>query len=217
VILIFGIRDRLCTIGSGRFRCPHCGVDRDYELRGARRWFTLFFLPIVPLGAARPLGVRCASCGASFAPSVLDLPTTDVLRDQYGVAFRRCAAAVLRAGDPSSAVARAFLVDEYRELLGEGGELTDDVLDADLADADASQLAVYASPVAGRLDARQAERFFAACAQVALADGPLSADERDALRNLGESLNLSAAHQLGIIETLRAPSERSADGPDAVG
>ena len=69
--------------------------------------------------------------------------------------------------------------------------------------------------MANELDPRQAERFFGACAQVALSDGPPSPSERDALRNLGESLNLSEAHQLGVLESLRAPSERTTDGGSA--
>ena len=43
VFYIFGL------IGRGQFHCPNCGGDRNYEHRTARRFFTLFFLPVIPL------------------------------------------------------------------------------------------------------------------------------------------------------------------------
>ena len=92
-------------------------------------------------------------------------------------------------------------------------EMDDRSLDVELAASDPSQLAVASNPVANRLDTRQAEWFFGACAQIALSDGPLTERERRALGILGESLHLTEAHQVGIIEVRRAPVEPSLERP----
>ncbi len=209
-MIIFGVRGRLHTSSSGSFFCPQCNADRQYVLRGARRWFTLFFIPIFPVTSVKNVHVHCETCGGNFADSVLNLPTTDALRDLQATSFRSCAVAVLKAGDPTSALARAAAIDA---LTGYGATVDDTTLDADLATSDPAQMSVYAAPIAPRLNDRGREQFFAGCAQVALADGPLTAAELDALRNLGESLNLSSAHQTGVIATLKAPSEAQTDRP----
>lgn len=203
-MIIFGVRGRVATLGTGRFFCPRCGGDRAYTKKGVRRWFTLFFVPIVPLGAARGTRVCCDTCGGAFSEEVLSLPTADAFRSVYGRALRQCAVGVLKSGDASSAVARASALAVMNEL-GDDGLVDDAALARDLETADPSLLAVAASPVANRLEPRQAEAFFGSCAQVALSDGPLTDAERHALGVLGESLHLTELHQLGVIEALRAP------------
>jgi hypothetical protein len=201
------------TVSTGTFFCPRCNGDREYQLRGARRWFTLFFIPIFPVSGSVNPHVHCTTCQGNFAENVLNLPTTGVLRDLQGRAFKQCAVAVLKSGDATSTLARECTVRLVAERDADDATFDDAALDRELATSDPSQLAVYASPIAQRLNDRGCEQFFAGCAQVALADGPLTLGERDALRNLGESLNLSAAHQTGVIETLRAPSEATIEGP----
>ena len=117
-MIIFGVRGRLATLGSGTFFCPRCGTDRAYTKKGVRRWFTLFFLPILPLGATGSIHVRCETCGGAFAEDVLTLPTTDERRRRYERALRQCAVAVLKSGDASSTVARASCRSTLAELLG---------------------------------------------------------------------------------------------------
>lgn len=212
-MIIFGVRGRVAALGTGRFFCPRCHGDRQYTRKGVRRWFTLFFVPIVPLGAASGTRVCCDACGGAFPEEVLLLPTADEFRLVYRRALRQCVVAVLKSGDASSAVARASAVAVVNAL-GDDDDLDDAALEGELLGADPSQLAVAASPVANRLEPRQAEGFFGSCAQVALSDGPLSAAERHALDGLGESLHLTEAHQLGVIEMLRAPVEPTRPAAD---
>jgi hypothetical protein len=210
-VIIFGVRGRIGALGTGQFYCPRCHGDRQYTRKGVRRWFTLFFVPIIPLGATQGARVCCDTCGGAFSDEVLSLPRVTAFRSVYRHAFRQCAVAVLLAGDATSAVARASAVAGINALGGDDDRVDDDALDRDLVDADPEQLAVAANPVANRLEPRQAERFFGGCAQIALSDGPLTDRERRALGILGESLHLTEAHQLGVIETLRAPVEPALD------
>jgi tellurite resistance protein TerB len=211
-VIIVGVRGRGATLGGGQFYCPRCQRDRPYTRTGIRRWFTLFFVPMFPISSISGARVCCDTCKGAFSDEVLALPSAEAFRELLARAFQRCAVAILRAGDASSQLARSSAraaIDDIRA----GSTLDDGELDQQLAEADPSQLAAYASPVANRLSPSEAERFFGDCAKVALADGPLTPGERDALRLLGASLNLSEAHQLGVIEMLRTPVGRAAVRP----
>lgn len=69
-MLIFGFRTRFRTVDSGVFRCPNEAVDRHYEYKQARRWFTLFFIPVIPL-KQQGEWVQCQGCGTQYHSDVL--------------------------------------------------------------------------------------------------------------------------------------------------
>ena len=71
--IIWGTRGVTTSKGSGRFVCPSCGADRDYTLKQVRRFFTLYFIPIIPLGLLGTY-VECRTCGGTFKDSVLERP-----------------------------------------------------------------------------------------------------------------------------------------------
>jgi hypothetical protein len=73
MIIIFGTKVRYKTISTGQFYCPQCKTKRDYELRKARNYFALYFIPIIPLGDAGEF-VTCLTCGTNFQKDVLAIP-----------------------------------------------------------------------------------------------------------------------------------------------
>jgi hypothetical protein len=70
MFLLFGLTTRRKTVDQGEFDCPNEGGPRFYQYQSSRRWFTLFFIPLVPLGQGDEW-VRCTSCGATYSPDVL--------------------------------------------------------------------------------------------------------------------------------------------------
>src|ERR1039458_7297660 len=47
-------------------KCPRCGADGTLRGISVRSWFTIFFIPLFPLGRGRRF-TQCEKCGASFA------------------------------------------------------------------------------------------------------------------------------------------------------
>jgi tetratricopeptide (TPR) repeat protein len=47
-------------------KCPRCGASGAMKGIKVRTWFTIFFLPIFPLGRGRRM-TQCGKCGASFS------------------------------------------------------------------------------------------------------------------------------------------------------
>lgn len=69
MFLLFGLTTRRSTRAGGDFWCPKEGTRRRYLRERSRRWFTLFFIPVLPLGQGREWE-RCTSCGIIAEPGV---------------------------------------------------------------------------------------------------------------------------------------------------
>lgn len=184
-------------IGTGQFHCPNCGGDREYKHQTARRFFTLFFVPVIPLDKVGEV-VRCQTCHVRFDPAVLRRPTSAQLASALPAAMRAAAAAVVRAGGASEPACRAA-IDAVRRAGAPGYDMPQ--LHADLSqppEAIAGPLQTLASQVV--LEA--CERYLADAVRIGLADGPLSQPERETLRWIAGHLGLTPAHAHGVIATI---------------
>jgi hypothetical protein len=83
-MIIFGTRPRLKTIGSGTFYCPRCQAAREYELKQGRNYFTLYFVPLIPIGNPSEF-VECKTCHMTFESQVLKLKAPPPKLDLAGM------------------------------------------------------------------------------------------------------------------------------------
>jgi hypothetical protein len=70
MFFIAGLTARMKMVASGQFFCPREQGHRPYQHLQQRRWFTLFFIPLIPLGQPREWLV-CQGCGTTYDPNVL--------------------------------------------------------------------------------------------------------------------------------------------------
>jgi hypothetical protein len=70
-IVIWGSRGLSSTVEHGEFYCPRCDRSQEYALKQIRPWFTLYFIPIFPIGGAQRY-VECRACGQGYKEEVLD-------------------------------------------------------------------------------------------------------------------------------------------------
>jgi hypothetical protein len=202
VLLIFGLSVFFRTVGEGTFHCPRCGGDRAYRRRIGRRWFTLFFLPVIPLGRVGEV-VECRTCRTRFAPSALRAPTAQQMAAALPAGMRAAAGLVLRAGDPSDGAARARAIEA---VTGYGDAHYDDAaIEADLR-LRPEFLEEEVSRAGGQLAIEAKEWFLAQAVRIGLADGPLTDRERQALHHVAHLLGMSRAHALGVIVTTEGAS-----------
>lgn len=190
------------TLGEGTFHCPTCGGDRPYRHKAGRRWFTLFFLPVIPLGRVGEM-VRCGTCRTRYDPRVLAAPTAEQLSEVGPSAVRSAVAIVLNVGNPEDQTARRRAIDAVRGA-GIGG-YDDADLAADLArPAEDGALRTAAEVLAphGR------ERLMSEAAHVGLATGPLSETQRHTLGLIGDRLGLTPAQAFGVIGLAEQGAQR---------
>jgi len=200
-LLIWGFKVRFKTVKSVLFACPRCGADREGVLRQARKWFTFFYVPLIPL-AELGHDVRCSGCQRSFNPQVLEIPTAATLSSNLESATRFGLAAMVRISSNGPA-SRTAAVAVMREQLPTYDEAQ---LDLDLGHTNDSQLEAWLRHLADALNPHGKEAYFNAMAKIAVADGSLDDAERALLTTIGNALMMTPAQITGLFAMLEQPA-----------
>ncbi|MFF0832631.1 MULTISPECIES: TerB family tellurite resistance protein [unclassified Streptomyces] len=215
---ILGTRTAWTPVGDGEFYCPGCGGDRNYQRLSGRRRLTLLGVPLLPRGAAGPV-VECAACGHHYGTEVLDHPTTRRFSAMLRDAVHTVALAVLAAGGTSSrtvletaaGTVRAAGFQDCTEdrlaalveaLAADTGRILGGPCGASLA----IELHEALDPLAPHLAPAGRESLFLDAARIALADGPYTPAERDALTTVGAALTICAEDVGRLLAAARTPS-----------
>lgn len=197
MILIWGWKVRFATLEQGGvFFCPNCGGDCQYSRQQGRRWFTLFFIPLIPLGYVGGEFVECERCKSAYDPAVLSQPTTSGLSEQLVFATRMALVWLLRLSGPtprSSAAATEVLSSTA------GRAWSDQELQADFANLQVDALSSHLAGLAGMLNEHGKESFLNGCIHVAMADGTLSDQACAVVNHVAAGLTMSPAHAAGVI------------------
>lgn len=196
MILIWGWKVRFKTLAEGVFFCQVCGGDRPYHLRQGRRWFTFFWLPLIPLNNVGEQFVECQTCKTAYKESVLTQPTSADLSAHLVLATRAALVWVLRSMTPTPRAIAAALAVLARTA---GRPFSEAELEADVAHLDIAGLPDQLTALAGALNEHGRETFLAGCARVATADGSVPDTVRPMLDNVAASLGMSPAHARGVI------------------
>ncbi len=195
LLIIFGLRVFYHTIGQGVFHCRKCGGDRQYRHRAGRRFFTLFFIPVIPLNKVGE-HVQCLTCKTRYVTDVLRLPTAAQMQAALPAGMRAAATAMLHAGDPGSPAARQAAVAAIQGAGEQGftdpGLLSDVPQSAEATGHALGQVAQQLTP-----DAR--EWFLAQVLRIGTADGPLTELERHAAYAIAGGLNMTQAQAIGVV------------------
>ncbi|TDB85117.1 TerB family tellurite resistance protein [Actinomadura sp. KC216] len=202
-MIIFGWRVVFFTLTRGIFHCPDCGGDRDYRRRQGRNFFTLFFIPVIPLTKTGGEFVECDTCHGRWNPGVLDVPTTAQLAQMPAMLLRMAIAQVLRSGDYTNAAARSRAVAVVRQA-GEPA-YEEAALNADLG-RPFEEVRVEMGRAASALAPEARESILRAAAEIALVDGPLSVSEEETLSAVGADLQLTRVQVTGVISLARQES-----------
>ncbi|MGI8335350.1 zinc ribbon domain-containing protein [Actinomadura scrupuli] len=204
MIIIFGLRVIFSTLGDGLFHCPHCGVDRQYRRRSGRRFFTLFFIPVIPLNKTGEF-VECSVCHSRYDVAVLQVPTTAQLTAMPAMVLRTAISEVLRAGDVTHRDARERALAVVREAGDHGYD--DAALDRDLV-RPFEEVRTELSRASSALAPEARENFFAEVVRIALIDGPLTESERETLLVAGADLHLTRVQVSGVIALVEREAAR---------
>ncbi|MEY9906762.1 tellurite resistance protein [Catenulispora sp. MAP12-49] len=213
-MIIWGWKTVFRVIGSGVFSCPTCGTDRNYERRKAQRFFTLFFIPLIPLKTVGEF-VRCTYCKNDFRDSVLARPTASQFTDLLQNTVRGVMVNVLRRGGWEHPGARAIAVQEIVTAGAVGYGEQNLAQDMQVVPADLTQML---ASLAGQLPDAGREALVAGATRVAAADGPVQPAERAVIDSVGAALGMSQAYVAGIVAAVPAavaPAQAPAWGTGA--
>src|SRR5580704_13372701 len=84
-MIIWGWKYVTSTRATGRFDCPDCGPDRKYIKKRQQRYFTLYFIPIIPLKEINEY-IECQFCTKTWDEGVLEYkapPSKEAVEAKY--------------------------------------------------------------------------------------------------------------------------------------
>lgn len=204
-LIIFGTRGVTYGSESGQFYCPDCDGEKTYRHRRVRRFFTLYFIPLIPLDLLGEY-VECQTCTSTYKPSILEFdPKSSEKREE--AEFRQAMRRVLVLMMLADGVVEDSEIEAIQQILGklEARKVERPEIEAEMAKAKAGEdLAHYCKAMAGTLNDAGREMVVRAALLVATADGKFDDSERDALAKMATALNLSRAHFAGIVTEVLA-------------
>jgi hypothetical protein len=199
MLLIWGWRSLLKVLGIGEFHCPRCQMDTTYHLVYPRRWFTMFFIPLVPLQWGEKF-VECQRCKGAFVEQVLAAPTNKQFSYMLSLGARAMYAKVVAAGFSHSERMIDAAVAQLRPVVGDGYNEAN--LIADMEAFAGHRLSEYLAPLEDAVTLQGKEALIEGLARFAHTDGAPPAEVSAIVADSAACLQLTASHLAGIVATV---------------
>ena len=173
MLLIWGFKALYKVLSEGTFYCPREGGDRAYRRKQARKWFTFFWIPVIPLDVLGEF-IECSQCGSTYDQKVLTLPTAAAMTDNLTNAMRYAIVSMISADGVTDQAEKGAALEVMKRY---STTYTNEDLDRDLATLDHKTLDDQLVQVAGTLNEHGKEELLSACLSIAAADGSLHESE----------------------------------------
>ncbi|HLL25031.1 MAG TPA: TerB family tellurite resistance protein [Kofleriaceae bacterium] len=216
-LIIFGTRGVTYGSDHGQFFCPDCEENGPYRHRKVRRFFTLYFIPVIPLGLLGEY-VECQRCTSTYKLSVLDYDPAQAAEAEEAE-FHKAVRRVLVMMMLADGVIEESELDAIQTILGklEDREVTRAEIDVEITRTQSETVDIegYCRGMAGYLNDAGREMVVKAAILVAGSDGTLHESEREALETIATALNMSRAHFSGVVADMMrdAPATTAPSGP----
>lgn len=199
-IIIWGSRGINKTLSTGQFYCPQCEGEERYKHIRVRNFFTLYFIPILPLGTLGEY-IECQHCNLTYKQSILrydpELEREKALAE-FEIAITRVMIMIMLADGVVEEAELEVIRGIYQQLTQR--ELSREDLDGYMEDLkqlnlnDSKERRRLLRKMLGSLNANGCEMVFKAAFMVAAADGAIPMDEQELLEQVGVTLGLKKSH-----------------------
>jgi tellurite resistance protein len=219
-IIIYGTYGITYSKGKpGDFFCPDCGHTATYRHRRVRRFFHIFWIPLIPLDLAGEY-VECGACLGTYHLEVLDLSQMILaataaggshehlpkFESQADAATRRILVLMMLADGVIDDAEVDMIVDI---LSTDDHEVTREqvLAEVELARNEPPDVEAYCRTAMGLLNDEGKERILHAARAVALADGNVDPAEQKLLEQIGIALGMRPKQ---VSDSLSMPAQPNA-------
>lgn len=205
-MIIFGTRGVKSTLSKGVFNCPQCESSQDYKHKKVTKYFTIYFIPLIPLGSAGEY-VECVQCKGTFIPRVLDQDTagSEAIQALYEKAMTHCMILIMLADGEIDANEKITV----RDIINKFGynDVTLDDLDVLIAEVQTKneEISTYLKKVTPSLNEHGKETILKCALAVAGADGNIDSSELELIQKMAEAMEMSSSHIKGILSEVMNP------------
>lgn len=204
--IIFGTRGVNMTKDKGSMYCPRCGPNSNYKLINVRRFFTLYFIPLIPLDKLGEF-VECQGCKGSYDPEILHYDP-EKQQQEFEMAYFNAIIQILceiclADGVVDDSEVKA-ISDAYKRLSGQS--IGDSEIRKMIADAENNSrpIGIMIADFKADLNDAGKETFLEELYRVAAADGSIDKQELAIIEEVGVALEMSPAHRKGLMEEMKS-------------
>lgn len=208
-MIIFGTRGVKSTLKEGSFHCPQCECNKNYKHKKVTKFFTLYFIPIIPLERLGEF-VECQSCKGTFITKVLDYrkdAASDQFLSEYEKAMKHCMVLIMLA-DGEIDENEMAMVQKIVNKFGHN-DITLDELEQYVKQVEQNRedIATYLKKVTPSLNEHGKEIVIKCALSVAGADGNIDASEIKLIQEMATVMEMSPSHFKGILSEMMNPKE----------
>ena len=204
-MIIFGTRGVNSTMESGVFNCPQCESEQDYDFKKVTRFFTLYFIPLIPMGKIGEF-VECQNCKSTFVPNVLDYEE-DKGESQFMSEYEKA----LKHSLILMMLADGLIDDREKEVVldiinrNSHNDMTMGQLNLYIEDVEEApeKVDTYLQRVAPMLNGHGKEDLIRSALAVAAADGVVDDSEIQVLKEMAAALDMTPTHLKGILSEIK--------------
>lgn len=204
-MIIFGTRGITYSKDKGDFHCPECGSESRYDHKRVRRFFTLYFIPLIPLNLLGEY-VECGRCESTFKPEILEYDPEAAkaeIEAEYHHAVRRVMIGLMLADGRIEDEEVRTIAELYQQLTGSALSDAQVRSEASQTDPDAASITGQLKDMAPRLNDHGKEMVLRGAFLVAAADGAFQEEEMELISKLGEALDMTSAHVDGVMRSMQ--------------
>lgn len=203
-MIIFGTTGIKSTIKEGNFLCPQCATEKKYKHKKVNKFFTLYFIPLIPLGSAGDY-VECQTCKGTFVSRVLDYKPNqgrNEFQSEYEKAMRHTMVLIMLADgeiDDNEMDTVHLIINKFGH-----NDMTRPELEAYVASVQRNPEPVdtYLRKVTPYLNEHGKETILKCALAVAAADGNIDKSELEVVNSMAKAMEMSSSHVKGIISEM---------------
>ena len=205
-MIFFGTRGVRLNAGQGHFHCPSCRCQQPYKHKRVRRFFTLYFIPLIPLDSVGEY-VECDTCSHTFEPEVLQYDPSAGQAEfeaQFHKAIKRVMVEIMMADGVMDEDETNTVRNVYGQIAG--SELSEEGVRDEIALAKRENKVVeeVLAAFAGSLNDSGKEMVIRAAYLVAASDGEFQEEEKELISRIANALDMTPAHLRGTLSEMAA-------------
>lgn len=199
-MIIWGSRGITSIIGQHNFHCPRCDQARLGYLKQVRTYFTIYFIPLIPMMVAGRY-VECTSCSGSYGEEILGYDPEKERQETFMQLLRVMITAALADGMVDDKELRE-IQKQYQEM--SGFPAPDQVVqkEIELAQNANATLNSYVGTIAGTLSPQGKGLVIKLAFHTMAASGGLQPGHQEQLMKLSETLRVPQDQFMALIQQL---------------